>query len=249
VGERVNQGNPTDLVRELDAGNLHVQFDERGVETEWDPDLDHRVTPRLYSPGRVPTCPGIGGPRQCDFRLAEGRPLSSLSDEPEFSSASLSSRIGRRRILAGISVAKPVNWSAFRLTAVLWTTTQILLSEMLTIDIGSLRFSRRRVTYPRPLLTQVFAIQWVTTQEVEAAGIAPVSFIRRRHHPETNHRSWGEHRLWINDSQIPVHKQEGRTALNRQWNAPISSTVLHAAKSEQLIYRQWLMINISFSWC
>jgi hypothetical protein len=32
VGERVNQANPTDLVRELDAGNPQIQFDERGAE-------------------------------------------------------------------------------------------------------------------------------------------------------------------------------------------------------------------------
>jgi hypothetical protein len=34
VGERVNQRNLTDLVRELDAGKPHVQFDERDVKTE-----------------------------------------------------------------------------------------------------------------------------------------------------------------------------------------------------------------------
>jgi hypothetical protein len=49
VGERVNQGNPTGLVQELEAGNPYVQFDERAVETEWDRDLNHRATPRLYN--------------------------------------------------------------------------------------------------------------------------------------------------------------------------------------------------------
>ena len=52
----------------------------------------------------------------------------------------------------------PANWDENRISAVLRTTTQIVLSEMLTINIGSLRFSRRRVTYPRPSWTQVIAI-------------------------------------------------------------------------------------------
>ena len=42
------------------------------------------------------------------------------------------------------------NWDENRISAVLRTTTQIVLSKTLTISIGSLRFSRRRVTYPRP---------------------------------------------------------------------------------------------------
>jgi len=67
----------------------------------------------------------------------------------------------------------PADWDENPISAVLRTTTQIVLSETLTISIGSLRFSRRRVGYPRPCWTQVFAIQRITTQEVEAAGIAP----------------------------------------------------------------------------
>ena len=76
--------------------------------------------------------------------------LSNMSDETERFSASSASRIGRRRILAGSSVAMPANCDANRLGAVLRTTTQVVLSEMLPISTGSLRFSRRRVTYPRP---------------------------------------------------------------------------------------------------
>ena len=77
----------------------------------------------------------------------------------------------------------PPNRDENRISAVLRTTTQIVLSEMLTINIGSLRFSRRRVTCPRPLWTQVFAIKRVTTQEVEAAGIAPASQITQSFTP------------------------------------------------------------------
>jgi hypothetical protein len=37
------------LVGELDAGNRHVQFDERGRETEcWPSAPSHRARPRLY---------------------------------------------------------------------------------------------------------------------------------------------------------------------------------------------------------
>src|SRR6266702_8011348 len=37
------------LVGEPDAGNPHVRFDERGVETErWPQAPSHRATPRLY---------------------------------------------------------------------------------------------------------------------------------------------------------------------------------------------------------
>jgi hypothetical protein len=39
----------------------------------------------------------------------------------------------------------PANWEENRISAVLRTTTQIILGETLTIDIGSLRCSRRRV--------------------------------------------------------------------------------------------------------
>ena len=47
----------------------------------------------------------------------------------------------------------PANWDENRISAVPRTTTQIVLRETLTISIGSLRFSRRRDTHPRPLLT------------------------------------------------------------------------------------------------
>src|ERR1700740_2157339 len=40
------------LVGELDAGNRHVQFDERGRETEcWPSAPSHRARPRLYRSG------------------------------------------------------------------------------------------------------------------------------------------------------------------------------------------------------
>ena len=107
--------------------------------------------------------------------LMELGPCRASRTKLSASSASSASRIGRRRILAGSSVAMPANWDENRISAVLRTTTQIVLSEILTINIGSLRFSRRRVTYPRPSWTQVFANKRVTTQEVEAAGIAPAS--------------------------------------------------------------------------
>jgi hypothetical protein len=38
------------------------------------------------------------------------------------------------------------------------TTIQIALGEMLTINVGRLKISRWRVSYPRPLWTQAFAI-------------------------------------------------------------------------------------------
>jgi hypothetical protein len=60
-------------------------------------------------------------------------------------------------------------------SAVLRTTIQIVLSERLTINVGRLRFSRRRVTYPRPLWTQIFSIKRVASYRMEAAGITPAS--------------------------------------------------------------------------
>ena len=95
-----------------------------------------------------------GWRKVCPYRTGH---LSSYSDETERSSASSASRIGRRRILAGSSVAMPPNWDDNRISAVLRTTIQVVLSEMLAINVGSLRFSRRRVTYPRPSRTQVIS--------------------------------------------------------------------------------------------
>jgi len=44
------------LVGELDAGNRHVQFDERGRETEcWPSAPNHRARPRLYHISEVAT--------------------------------------------------------------------------------------------------------------------------------------------------------------------------------------------------
>ena len=57
------------------------------------------------------------------------------------SSASSASRIGRRRILAGSSVAMPANWAANGLSTVLRIDSGFVLGEMLAISIGSLRFS------------------------------------------------------------------------------------------------------------
>jgi hypothetical protein len=74
-------------------------------------------------------------------------------------------------------MAMPANWDENRISAVLGTTTQIVLSEMLTINMGGLSFSRRRVTYPCLLLTQVFSEKRVIEKEVAAAGIAPASQI------------------------------------------------------------------------
>jgi hypothetical protein len=45
----------------------------------------------------------------------------------------------------------PANLDENRISAVLGTMTQIILSETLTINIGSVRFAPRRVTYPRLL--------------------------------------------------------------------------------------------------
>ena len=50
------------------------------------------------------------------------------------------------------------NWDENRISAALRTTTQIVPSETLTFTIGNLRFSRRRVTHPRPVWTQIFTI-------------------------------------------------------------------------------------------
>src|ERR1700758_2250503 len=45
------------LVGELDAGNRHVQFDERGRETEcWPSAPSHRARPRLYRRRRCSSC-------------------------------------------------------------------------------------------------------------------------------------------------------------------------------------------------
>lgn len=43
---------------------------------------------------------------------------------------------------------------------------------MLTINLGSVRFLRRRVTYVCPLWSQVFVIQRHKAHALEAAGIA-----------------------------------------------------------------------------
>ena len=45
----------------------------------------------------------------------------------------------------------PANWEENRISAVLITTTQIVLGETLTIGICGLTFFGRRVTYPRRL--------------------------------------------------------------------------------------------------
>src|ERR1700757_3626270 len=59
------------LVGELDAGNRHVQFDERGRETEcWPSAPSHRARPRLYRTGPQATSdlsPLSGVERKLDF--------------------------------------------------------------------------------------------------------------------------------------------------------------------------------------
>ncbi len=77
-------------------------------------------------------------------------PLATKSDETERSSASSASRIGHHRRLAVSSVAMPANWNQNGIGAILGTTTQMVVSETFTINTGSPRYSRRRVTYPRP---------------------------------------------------------------------------------------------------
>ncbi len=67
------------------------------------------------------------------------------------------------------------NWDENRTRAILRKTTQIVLGKTLTFSLDSLRFSRRRVTYPRPWHPQVLAIKRVPPRELEAAGIAPAS--------------------------------------------------------------------------
>ena len=121
---------------------------------------------------------GNGASRAGRLRLAEGEPLSNwalaeLVDQTELSPASSASRIGYRRILAGSSSAMPPNQDDNRSSAILRTITQTVFGKALAIDVGRLSFSGRRVTYPRPSLTQVMAIQRVTTSVMEAAGIAP----------------------------------------------------------------------------
>jgi hypothetical protein len=99
----------------------------------------------------------------------------SKSDETERASTSSASGIGRHQILAGSLVAMPANWDENQVSAELSILTQIVISELPTIGIGSLIISRRRVTYPRPLCAQVIAIKQVIIQELEVAGIAPAS--------------------------------------------------------------------------
>ena len=49
-------------VGEPDAGNLHVRFDERGVETErWPMAPSHRASPRLYPYALGPAFAGTNG--------------------------------------------------------------------------------------------------------------------------------------------------------------------------------------------
>ena len=64
------------------------------------------------------------------------------------------------------------NWDENRTRAILRKTTQIVLGKTLTFSLDSLRFSRRRVTYPRPWHPQVLAIKRVPPRELEAAGTA-----------------------------------------------------------------------------
>src|ERR1700757_3629619 len=55
------------LVGELDAGNRHVQFDERGRETEcWPSAPSHRARPRLYLSGGqgMSAIPPLSGDKQ-----------------------------------------------------------------------------------------------------------------------------------------------------------------------------------------
>jgi hypothetical protein len=61
---------------------------------DWVPATPSRTRAGFPTRGRE-----VGGPPQCDSRLAEGRPLSSLSDETERTSASSASRIGGCRII------------------------------------------------------------------------------------------------------------------------------------------------------
>ena len=72
------------------------------------------------------------------------------SDETECSSASSASRVGHHRRLAVSSAAMPANWNQNGIGALLGTTTQMVVSETFTINTGSPRYSRRRVTYPLP---------------------------------------------------------------------------------------------------
>jgi hypothetical protein len=66
--------------------------------------------------------------------------LPSKSDEAERASASSASNFGCRRKLAGSLVAMPASWGMNRLNDVLRITSQVFLDEMITVNIGSLRF-------------------------------------------------------------------------------------------------------------
>jgi hypothetical protein len=121
-------------------------------------------------------------PWQCDSGLAEGRPLSSWARvELVRRNRAVIGFIGiknrRSRDIGRDFCGDARERDEHRISAVLRTTTQNVLSETLTINDGRLRFSRRRVTYPRPLSTQVFAARRFKTQKVEATGIALASLI------------------------------------------------------------------------
>src|ERR1700740_3177639 len=69
------------LVGELDAGNRHVQFDERGRETEcWPSAPSHRARPRLYRLGPLAMSASlIGRLGSSTFRLSATAMSMSLT--------------------------------------------------------------------------------------------------------------------------------------------------------------------------
>ena len=69
------------LVGELDAGNRHVQFDERGRETEcWPSAPSHRARPRLYRSGSygMSAVTSADGAKQTRFAI-----MSFATRDPE----------------------------------------------------------------------------------------------------------------------------------------------------------------------
>ena len=57
-------GEGVSLVREADAGDLHVRFDERRLETERKTRIEAPASPATsYSPRRADTAPVVDSPR------------------------------------------------------------------------------------------------------------------------------------------------------------------------------------------
>ena len=113
--------------------------------------------------------PGMQAPRQYDSGLAEDRSLSDytlagLVGRNQTIFGFSASKIGLRRILAGSSVAIPENWDENQISAVLKTTTQIIHSETLTINIWQVEI-------------------------LEAAGYLPASTVYASHYNITSYNT------------------------------------------------------------